>query len=103
MKITVNKGEAKKPIQEIVINEMTVQDIINASRVASAAEGPAFMAALISQICTFDGKTLTYEEITELSASTFLELSAALAISGVLPSEGLLSSLSETGTSATKA
>lgn len=103
MKITVNKGEAKKPIKEIVINEMKVQDIINAARLVSAAEGPAFMAALISQICTFDGKTLTYEEITELPASTFLELSAALATSGVLPSEGLLSTLSETGTSATKA
>lgn len=102
MEIKVNKGKAKRAIKEIVINEVTVQNMIDASRLASTSDGPAFMAALISQICTFDGNKLTYEEVTELSASTFLELSATLATSGVLPSENVLSTLSGTDTSVMK-
>lgn len=93
MKIKVNKLKTGKDIREVVINEASVQDIIEASRVSNANEGMMFMTALVAQICTFDGKPYTYEEVKELPANVFLELMAGLAESGVLPSDGLHSSL----------
>ncbi|MFR5734257.1 MAG: hypothetical protein ACLUER_00610 [Odoribacter splanchnicus] len=99
MDIKINKGKVKSAIKQVVVNEMTVQNMVDASRLASATDGPAFMAALLSQICVFDGKQLTYEEVTELPAAVFLELSAALVTSGMLPSEELLSTLSGKDTS----
>lgn len=102
MDIKVNKGKVKTAIKQVVVNEMTVQNMVDASRLASASDGPAFIAALLSQICVFDGRQLTYEEVTELPAAVFLELSVALATSGMLPSEELLSSLSGKGTSVMK-
>lgn len=102
MKITVNKPDGKNGIKEVRINEAKVQHIIDASRIANASDGMAFMAALIAQICTFDGKQYTYEDVTALPAPVFLELSATLATSGVLPSEDVLSTLSERDISATK-
>lgn len=101
MDIKINKGKVKSAIKQVVVNEMTVQNMVDASRLASATDGPAFMAALLSQICVFDGKQLTYEEVTELPAAVFLELSAALVTSGMLPSEELLSTLSGKDTSVT--
>lgn len=104
MKITINRATINKTnIKEIVINEATVQHLIDASRLVPAQDTQAFMAAVISQICLFDGKALTYEEITTLPAVVFLELSAALETSGILPSEGVSSTLSKMDTSATKA
>lgn len=102
MEIKINKEKTKHAIKQVVVNEMTVQNMVDASRLVSSSDGPAFMAALLSQICVFDGKQLTYEEITDLPAAVFLELSAALATSGMLPSEGLLSTLSAKDTSAMK-
>lgn len=94
MEIKINKGKAKGGIKEVVVNEITVQSMVDASRMAATSDGPAFMAALLSQVCVFDGKQLTYEEVKDLPASVFLELLAALATSGMLPSEELLSTLS---------
>lgn len=102
MEIKINKEKTKHAIKQVVVNEMTVQNMVDASRLASTSDGPAFMAALLSQICIFDGKQLTYEEVTDLPAAVFLELSAALATSGMLPSEELLSTLSGKDTSAMK-
>lgn len=102
MEIKINKEKVKNTIKQVVVNEMTVQNMVDASRLASTQDGPAFMAALLSQICVFDGKKLTYEEVTGLPAAVFLELSAALATSGMLPSEEQLSTLSEKAASATK-
>lgn len=78
MDIKINKGKVKSAIKQVVVNEMTVQNMVDASRLASATDGPAFMAALLSQICVFDGKQLTYEEVTELPAAVFLELSGSV-------------------------
>lgn len=103
MKITTVKSAGKPTIKEIKINEATVQHIIDASRIAGVSEGAAFIAALISQICEFDGKRLTYEDVSALPIIVFLELSAALVTSGVLPSEEALSTLSVREDSATKA
>lgn len=102
MKITTVKPEGRQAIKEIKINEANVRHIIDASRVAGTAEGTAFMAALISQICEFDGKALTYEDVSALPVIVFLELSAALVTSGVLPSEEALSTLSAKDISVTK-
>lgn len=102
MEIKVNKEKAKNTIKQVVVNEMTVQNMVDASRLASTSDGPAFMAALLSQICVFDGQNLTYEEVTALPAAVFLELSAALVTSGMLPSEKLLSTLSEKDASVMK-
>ena len=102
MKITVNKSVSKQGIKEVVVNEATVQDVIDASRLAGMTEGVAFMAALMAQICTFDGKKLTYEDIAALPSSVFFELSAHLAESGVMLSDEALSTLSEKATSGTK-
>lgn len=103
MKISVKKQENQLVIKEIQIDEPTVQHIIDASRISGASEGMEFMAALISQICTFDGKAMPYEDLTKVPARIFLELSGALVTSGVLPSEEVSSTLSAKGTSATKA
>lgn len=103
MKITVNKSENKVSIKEIRIDEPTVQHIIDAARISGANEGMEFMAALISQICTFDGQAMPYEDLTKLPAKIFLELSGALITSGVLPSEEGPSTLSGKAASATKA
>ncbi len=102
MEIKINKGKGKGSFKQIVVNEITVQSMVDASRLSSASDGPAFMAALLSQVCVFDGKQLTYEEVKDLSASVFLELLAALATSDMLPSEELLSTLSGKDTLAMK-
>ncbi|MDR1756095.1 MAG: hypothetical protein LBR65_03920 [Culturomica sp.] len=102
MKITVAKKTQGTAIKEVKINPVTVQDIIDASRLSGGMEGAAFMAALLSQICEFDGEKKTYEDVTGLAAAVFFDLSAALVTSGVLPSEGALSTLSGKDTSPTK-
>lgn len=103
MKITVNKSKINtSTIKEVVIKEATVQNMIDANRLSGTSEGVQFVAAMISQICTFDGKMMTYEDVATLPIATFLELTVALETSGVLPSESAFSSLSGTGISATK-
>lgn len=103
MKITIEKSAGKRKVKEVKVNEATVQDIIDASRIAGGMnEGMSFMAALVAQICTFDGEQLTYEDVRTLPASIFLELSAHLAESGVMLSDEVLSTLSGKDTLATK-
>lgn len=95
MKIKIEKSEKTATIKEVVIKEATVQNIIDATRLAGTQEGAGFLAALMAQICTFDGRQLTYEDVTLLPSAFFFELAAALVTSGVLPSEEGLSTLSE--------
>lgn len=103
MKITVHKAESQVVIKEVKINEPTVQNIIDAARISGANEGMEFMAALVAQICTFDGEAKVYEDLIKLPARIFLELSGALVTSGVLPSEEVPSTLSAKAGLATKA
>ncbi len=103
MKITIAKPAAESAIKEVKINPMTVQDIIDASRLSGGMEGAAFMAALLAQICEFDGKKKVYEDVMELPSAVFFKLAEALVKSGVLPSEKPLSTLSGKDTLATKA
>lgn len=102
MKITTVKKTGEPAIKEVKINTVTVQDIIDASRLSGGMEGAAFLAALLAQICEFDGERKTYEDVTGLPAAVFFELSAALVTSGVLPSDGALSTLSGKDTSPMK-
>lgn len=102
MKITTEKQNNRPVIKEVKIKSVTVQHIIDAARLSGSMEGASFLAALLSQICEFDGQAKTYEDMMVLPGSVFLELSAALATSGVLPSEEVLSTLSAKDASAMK-
>lgn len=92
MKITTEKSTKKLEFKNITIREPLVEDILEAHKYGNDVE---IGMALISQICTFDGKQLTIEDVRKLPVSVFLELSAGLDSSDILGSVGRLSSLSE--------
>lgn len=91
MKITVIKSETPE-IKEVVIREPLVSNMVESQRVS---EGNRIMesAALIAQICTFDGKQLTTEDVLEIPVSVFMELQTELISKGLIGSAELLSSL----------
>lgn len=65
--------------EEVEVREATVGDLIQAERVAGKPEGIAFIAALLSQVATFDGQKLPAEELYKLSAADLAELGNAAA------------------------
>lgn len=69
--------------KEVEVREATVGDLIQAQRVTGKAEGVEFVAALLSQVATFDGKKLPAEELHKLSATNMVELGNAVAPSAV--------------------
>lgn len=93
MKVTVKKAENPLLFEKVEAREALVQDMMNAQRASGEAEGPAFNAALTAEICTFDGKKLTYEDLAGMRAADFLSLYLELTIEGALGSKELLSSL----------
>ena len=78
MKITKKESTVLK-FEEVEVREATVGDLIQAERVAGKPEGVAFVAALLSQVATFDGQKLPAEELYKLSASDLAELGNAAA------------------------
>lgn len=78
MKITKKESTVLK-FEEVEVREATVGDLIQAERVAGKPEGIAFVAALLSQVATFDGQKLPAEELYKLSASDLAELGNAAA------------------------
>lgn len=98
MKITIEKSTDKLEIKNVTVREPLVEDFLEAQKYENNTQ---MSMALVSQICTFDGKKLTLEEIEKLSLSTFLELSTELAATGLLGSAEQLSSLSGTAASDT--
>lgn len=100
MKITVVKSTDKLEIKAVSVREPLVEDFLEAQKYENNTR---MSMALISQICTFDSKQLTMEEVEKLPLSTFLELSTELAATGLLGSAEQLSSLSEKVASASKA
>lgn len=78
MKITRAESSCSQ-FKEVVIREATVGDLIQAERAAGKAEGIPFVAALLSQVGTFDGKKLPPEELYNLSAADLAELGNAVA------------------------
>lgn len=98
IKITVEKNPDKLSIKNVTVREPLVEDFLEAQKYE---ENTKMSMALISQICTFDGKRFTIEELEQLPLSDFLELSAELATTGLMGSAEQLSSLSGTVVSGT--
>lgn len=84
----------------VEVREPLVEDIIESQKHDGDTKQAA---ALISQICTFDGKRITMEEVQKLPLTLFLELQAALLSAGFLGSKEVLSHLLERGDSTTPA
>lgn len=98
MKITIEKSTDKLEIKNVTVREPLVEDFLEAQKYEDQTK---MSMALISQICTFDGKKLTMEELEKLPLSSFLELSTELTATGLLGSAERLSSLSGTAVSDT--
>lgn len=99
MEIKIKKTETPR-YAKIEVREPLVEDMLEAQK---HGDGIASTAALIAQICTFDGKTLTTEDVQRLPVSDFLELQAELTAAGLMGSHAVLSRLSEMAASPTKA
>jgi hypothetical protein len=95
MKVTVKKQENPLKFENIEAREALVGDMLAAQRISGEGEGPAFNAALMSQICIFDGKQLTFEDLQKMQASDFLSLQLELTDQGAMGSKELLLFLAE--------
>lgn len=93
MKIKVTKSAANT-YKLIEVREPLVEDIIESQKYEGDAQSSA---ALIAQICTFDGKQITMEDAQKLPLSVFLDLQAELMSAGFLGSKEVLSRLFGTG------
>lgn len=98
MKIKINKTEQR--FKTIEVREPLVEDLIEAQKHEDDIEATA---ALMAQICTFDGKTLTMEDVRKMPVPDFLELQGELISAGFLGSKEMLSHLLGTADSDTKA
>lgn len=92
LKITVTESADKLKVKQVTLREPLVEDFLEAQKYEGEV---AMSAALISQICTFDGKQLTMEEVGKLPLPTFLELTAELNTRGLMGSAVPLSPSSE--------
>ncbi len=95
MKVTVKKNEKSLKFKEIDAREAVVEDMLNAQRASGEVEGVGFNMAVVAEICTFDGKKLTMEDLRKMPATDFLQLQTELMLGGAMGSEELLSSLQE--------
>ena len=77
MKITKKESTSPK-YNEVDMREPLVADMVQAHRVSGATEGATFEAALMAQICTFDGKQLAMEDVEALSIDDFFLLKDTL-------------------------
>ena len=73
MKIEFKKRTAPS-FKRIEIEEPTVQDIARAEMLTGRTEGIDFIVALISQIATFDGRKIEYEELRNYPLSFFSQI-----------------------------
>ena len=91
------KKEVSAPEFEVVeVREVVVEDMLKAERVAGDGKGIAFVAALVSQLATFDGKALPTEEVSRMKAADFFALVEATGLAE------LADSLKESSSSAKK-
>jgi hypothetical protein len=74
MKIVKTKTQSPSAFKKVEMREPTVKDMIEAQRTSGAVEGAAYEAALLSQICTFDGKLLPMEDVAKISMDDFFSL-----------------------------
>jgi len=85
---------------KVEFRKVRVQDLNKAEKIAGAAEGIKYTAALLSLVCTFDGRKLVMEELEQLEANDFLLLSRKLLNTNLGNSGNQLSSLPDTQDSA---
>ncbi len=78
MKIVKQESNSLK-FETVELREATVGDLIQAERIAGRADGIGFVAALLSQVATFNGQKLPAEELNRLTASDLAELGNAVA------------------------
>lgn len=89
-------GSPAKTFESVELRDAIVDDLIQAERVAGQAQGMLFVAAMLSQVGTFDGKKLPVEELRGMRAADFLSCLAELEL------ELLMESASAASTSAGK-
>ncbi len=104
MKITKVAGD-KKPlsVEEVEIRESVVEDLVTAERITGKTQGFAFLAAVLSQVATFDGQRLPPEDLERLSTKDFLLLAGELGLSDAATSPATSSTSSEKEGSASPA
>ncbi|MGE4402850.1 MAG: hypothetical protein AB7F61_14340 [Desulfobulbus sp.] len=95
MKIT-KKEITVRAFAEAEVQAVTVNDMIQAERVTGKGEGIAFIAAVIANATTFDGKKQPMEVVAEISAADFFDLLEATGLGA------LKASLPESSASAGK-
>ena len=78
MKVVKQDSDCLK-FDTVEVREALVGDLIKAERIAGKAEGIGFVAALLSQVATFDGQKLPPEELHRLSAADLAELGNVVA------------------------
>lgn len=95
MKVTVKKNDNPLKVENVEAREALVEDMLNAQRASGESEGVGFNTALAAEICTFDGKKLTFEDLRLMPAQDFLSIQLELITQGAMGSKELLSFLQE--------
>jgi hypothetical protein len=95
MKNIKKKKAESASFNEVEIREPLIEDLIAAERVAGTDQGIKYALAVLSQIATFDGKSLVPEDLKRLSVKDFFGLVKAVGGFGLeelakelLPSQG---------------
>ncbi|MEG0518321.1 MAG: phage tail assembly protein [Bacteroidales bacterium] len=86
MKTKIIKTENTLKVNEVTLREPLAEDILEAQKFAGDGDA-AVTLALLSQICQFDGKRLTVEDLRKMPMRDFLGLSSALEATGWMASQ----------------
>jgi methyl coenzyme M reductase alpha subunit len=76
--VVLESSKSTLHFTNVVARKVEAGDMLTAQRISGANEGNAFTLAIIAQVCTFDGKKLTYEDLQHLPFEDFLELQSQL-------------------------
>jgi hypothetical protein len=98
MKITKVES-TQKPFapENVEVRDSLVEDLVNAEQITGKSNGFAFLAAVASAACIFDGQKVPPEEVRRMRTKDFLELSGELGLSDIPTSPDTSSTLSEKG------
>jgi hypothetical protein len=77
MKIKKKQAESFS-YNEVEVREPLVEDLIAAERIAGTDQGMKYALAVLSQIATFDGKSLLPEDLRKLRVRDFFGLARAI-------------------------
>lgn len=82
-------------IEKVTCRKVTAGDMLTAQRVTGESSGAGFILGVIAEVCKFDGKKLTYEDLQKLAFDDFLALQGDLMELGWMGSSEQLSSFAE--------